>query len=102
MALCVANALADAVTLVLGDSAQDREHQLADAIAADIAAEVDHVQADAVLLEFSSVPSASAAERNARSSFAVMITSPCCSAGEHALAFGAIGERHGARDRPPR
>jgi len=49
--LHVSDALADTIALVLRDSTQDREHQLADAVAADIAAEIDHVQADAVLFE---------------------------------------------------
>jgi hypothetical protein len=45
MTLRVPDALADTIALVLRDSTQDREHQLVDAVAADIATEIDHVQA---------------------------------------------------------
>src|SRR6516165_11872506 len=51
MPLRVADALAKPVTLLFGDGAQDREYQLADAVAADIAAKIDEVQADLVLLQ---------------------------------------------------
>src|SRR6516164_2667539 len=51
MPLRVSDALADTIALVLRDSAQDREHQLADAVAANIAAEIDQVKADLVLLQ---------------------------------------------------
>jgi hypothetical protein len=50
--LRVEDALADAVALVLGNGAQDCENQLADAVAADIATEIDEVQADFGLLQF--------------------------------------------------
>jgi len=51
VALHVPNALADPIALVLGDGRQDRENQLADAVAGDVAAQVDHVQRDLVLFQ---------------------------------------------------
>src|SRR5262249_32922460 len=45
MALHVPDALADAVALVLRDRRQDREHELGNAIAAHVAAKIDHVEA---------------------------------------------------------
>jgi hypothetical protein len=48
MALHVADALTDAIPLVLGHGAEDREDELADSIAPHVAPEVDHVQADAL------------------------------------------------------
>src|SRR6266853_5707189 len=48
MALSVAHTLANAVPLILGHCGQDCEHQLADAVAGDVAAEINHVQADLV------------------------------------------------------
>ena len=51
MALRFADALANPIALVLSNSAQDREHQLADAVARHVAAEVEHVQGDPLLAE---------------------------------------------------
>jgi hypothetical protein len=52
MSLYLPDALADAVALILGDRGQDREHELADAVAAHVTAKIDHVEADAVRLQF--------------------------------------------------
>jgi hypothetical protein len=92
MALHLADAVADAVPLVLRDRRQDSEHQLGNAVAAHVATEVDHVQTYAVRLQFlkraESVGHSRAgqngdsldtqrqqAERKARSRRGVMITS---------------------------
>jgi hypothetical protein len=47
----ILHALAGPVALGLGDRAQDGEHQLGNPVAGQVAAEVDHVQADAAALE---------------------------------------------------
>ena len=51
MGLGLAHPLPNAVPFVLGDGAQDGEHQLADTVAVHVAPEVDHVQTDAVFLQ---------------------------------------------------
>jgi len=51
MAFRIADALADAVALILRNGRQDLEHELGDAVAANVAAEIDEVQADLVLLQ---------------------------------------------------
>ena len=51
MPLGITDALTDAISLILGNRSQDRKHQFADAVAADIAAQIDHVQPDAFALE---------------------------------------------------
>ena len=51
MALRIADALADTVALIFRNGRQDREHELGDAVAANIAAEIDEVEADLVLLQ---------------------------------------------------
>jgi hypothetical protein len=49
--LHVCDALADAVALGLGHGGEDGEDQLRDAVARHVAAEIDHVQAHAAVLE---------------------------------------------------
>src|SRR5579885_687217 len=49
--LHLADALADAVPLVLGDGGEDREHELADAVVRHVAAEIDHVERHAIVAE---------------------------------------------------
>jgi hypothetical protein len=50
VSLDVADAFPDAITLVLGDCRQDRKYELADPVAGDVAAQIDHVQTDALIL----------------------------------------------------
>jgi hypothetical protein len=49
--LYVTNTFTNAVALGLGDGRRDRDDELANALAGHVAAEVDHVQADAVTLQ---------------------------------------------------
>jgi len=76
------------------DRGQDREHQLADAVAGDVAAEIDHMQADLVFLQL-----LERAERvRGRSEGAIQLRGDDGVARlqrrQQALAFRAIGKRH--------
>jgi hypothetical protein len=80
MALCIADALTDAVALIFSNSRQDREDQLADAISGHVAAEIYEVQADLFPLQILECFKRVGGKRNARSSLAATTTSPVWSA----------------------
>jgi hypothetical protein len=71
---------------------RDGEHQLADPIGGGVAAEIDHVQPDAVRLQLGEYFEGSRANRNMRSSLGVMTTSPGLSAASRA-ALRTVAER---------
>jgi hypothetical protein len=79
MTLGVAHPLPDAIPLILCYRRQDGEHQFADAIAGDVATEIDHMQADPVILELlKRAQGVRGGPEGARSSLAVITTSPGC------------------------
>jgi hypothetical protein len=98
MALHLADTVGDTVAFVFGDRGQDGEHRLGNAVAAWVATEVDHVQADAVRLQFlkrtESVGSGSEGAVEARCNDNVAGLRRL----KQALAFRAVGERRGPAD----
>jgi hypothetical protein len=92
-ALDIADALADPIAFRFGDRGKDREHQLRDAVAGDVAAEVDHVQADLARLQL--LQHFQGVERAAEHAVELGGEDDVAGgqAGQQAAAFRALGQR---------